>query len=100
MILLDYYFCFVKFTFYFSHFFITCTCVHIFHGFCYLQTRQIVEELTELPVMVELASDFLDRNTPIFRDDVVFFISQSGEIDYSQISKNIIHVLHPKNRIL
>jgi len=29
--------------------------------------------------MVELASDFLDRNTPIFRDDVVFFISQSGE---------------------
>ena len=38
----------------------------------------MVEELTELPVMVELASDFLDRNTPIFRDDVVFFISQSG----------------------
>ncbi|UYV83570.1 GFPT1 [Cordylochernes scorpioides] len=44
-----------------------------------LQTRQILEELTELPVMVELASDFLDRNTPIFRDDVCFFISQSGE---------------------
>ncbi|RWS31005.1 glutamine--fructose-6-phosphate aminotransferase [isomerizing] 2-like protein, partial [Leptotrombidium deliense] len=42
-------------------------------------TRQILEELTELPVMVELASDFLDRNTPIFRDDVCFFISQSGE---------------------
>ncbi|BFZ17686.1 hypothetical protein BsWGS_20725 [Bradybaena similaris] len=42
-------------------------------------TRQLLEELTELPVMVELASDFLDRNTPIFRDDVVFFISQSGE---------------------
>ena len=37
-----------------------------------------MEELTELPVMVELASDFLDRNTPIFRDDVVFCISQSG----------------------
>ena len=29
--------------------------------------------------MVELASDFLDRNTPVFRDDVCFFISQSGE---------------------
>ena len=29
--------------------------------------------------MVELASDFLDRQTPIFRDDVCFFISQSGE---------------------
>lgn len=42
-------------------------------------TRQLMEELTELPVMVELASDFLDRNTPIFRDDVCFFISQSGE---------------------
>uniref|UniRef100_UPI00398EBF6D glutamine--fructose-6-phosphate aminotransferase [isomerizing] 2-like n=1 Tax=Pristiophorus japonicus TaxID=55135 RepID=UPI00398EBF6D len=42
-------------------------------------TRQVLEELTELPVMVELASDFLDRSTPIFRDDVCFFISQSGE---------------------
>ncbi|KAL8587498.1 Glutamine--fructose-6-phosphate aminotransferase [isomerizing] 2 [Nucella lapillus] len=42
-------------------------------------TRQLLEELTELPVMVELASDFMDRNTPIFRDDVCFFISQSGE---------------------
>ncbi|NXL65186.1 GFPT1 aminotransferase, partial [Chordeiles acutipennis] len=42
-------------------------------------TRQVLEELTELPVMVELASDFLDRNTPVFRDDVCFFISQSGE---------------------
>ena len=43
------------------------------------QTRQLIEELTELPVMVELSSDFLDRHTPIFRDDVCFFISQSGE---------------------
>ncbi|BES94933.1 Glucosamine-fructose-6-phosphate aminotransferase [Nesidiocoris tenuis] len=42
-------------------------------------TRQLLEELTELPVMVDLASDFLDRNTPVFRDDVCFFISQSGE---------------------
>ncbi|CAJ0586718.1 unnamed protein product, partial [Mesorhabditis spiculigera] len=41
--------------------------------------RQIIEELTELPVVLELASDFLDRQTPIFRDDVCFFISQSGE---------------------
>lgn len=38
-----------------------------------------MEELTELPVVLELASDFLDRETPIFRDDVCFFISQSGE---------------------
>jgi len=42
-------------------------------------TRQLLEELTELPVVVELASDFLDRSTPIYRDDVCFFISQSGE---------------------
>lgn len=46
-----------------------------------LATRQLLEELTELPVMVELASDFLDRNTPVFRDDVCFFLSQSG-MDY------------------
>ena len=32
-----------------------------------------------MPVMVDLASDFLDRSTPIFRDDACFFISQSGE---------------------
>ncbi|XP_062867178.1 glutamine--fructose-6-phosphate aminotransferase [isomerizing] 2 [Trichomycterus rosablanca] len=44
-----------------------------------IATRQILEELTELPVMVELASDFLDRTTPVYRDDVCFFISQSGE---------------------
>jgi len=44
-----------------------------------IATRQILEELTELPVMVDLASDFLDRGTPIFRDDVCILISQSGE---------------------
>jgi len=44
-----------------------------------IATRQLLEELTELPVMVDLASDFLDRKTPVFRDDVCFFISQSGE---------------------
>merc|ERR1712106_25814 len=44
-----------------------------------IATRQLLEELTELPVMIDLASDFLDRSAPIFRDDVCFFISQSGE---------------------
>lgn len=44
-----------------------------------IATRAIFEELTEIPVSVELASDFLDRKTPIFRDDVCVFISQSGE---------------------
>merc|ERR1719228_1633889 len=44
-----------------------------------IASRQLIEEMTELPVMVDLASDFLDRKTPIFRDDVCFFVSQSGE---------------------
>lgn len=44
-----------------------------------IATRAIFEELTEIPISVELASDFLDRHTPIFRDDVCVFISQSGE---------------------
>ncbi|KAF4618283.1 hypothetical protein D9613_011509 [Agrocybe pediades] len=52
-------------------------CGTIYHS-C-LATRAIFEELTEIPVSVELASDFLDRKTPIFRDDVVVFLSQSGE---------------------
>eukprot|EP00056_Hartaetosiga_gracilis_P005189 m.82254 g.82254 ORF g.82254 m.82254 type:complete len:699 (+) comp12081_c0_seq3:493-2589(+) len=44
-----------------------------------IATRQFIEEMTELPVIVDIASDFLDRKCPIFRDDVCFFISQSGE---------------------
>lgn len=44
-----------------------------------MSCRQILEELSELPVVLELASDFLDRQTPIFRDDVCIFVSQSGE---------------------
>ncbi|CUM67710.1 uncharacterized protein PRCAT00005413001 [Priceomyces carsonii] len=44
-----------------------------------LATRSIFEELTEIPVAVELASDFLDRRSPVFRDDTCIFVSQSGE---------------------
>ncbi|KAI9266492.1 putative GFA1-glucosamine--fructose-6-phosphate transaminase [Phascolomyces articulosus] len=44
-----------------------------------LATRGIFEELTEIPAQIDLASDFLDRRTPIFRDDVCVFVSQSGE---------------------
>merc|ERR1712032_239699 len=44
-----------------------------------LAARQIVEELTELPVQLEFASDLLDRQCPVFRHDTVFFCSQSGE---------------------
>ncbi|KAH7106531.1 isomerising glucosamine-fructose-6-phosphate aminotransferase [Auriculariales sp. MPI-PUGE-AT-0066] len=56
---------------------IFCACGTSYHSA--LATRAIFEELTEIPVSVELASDFLDRKTPIFRDDVCVFVSQSGE---------------------
>ncbi|CAL8461865.1 g1396 [Coccomyxa elongata] len=44
-----------------------------------LACRQTMEELAELPVSLELASDLLDRRAPIFRDDMCVFVSQSGE---------------------
>jgi glucosamine--fructose-6-phosphate aminotransferase (isomerizing) len=44
-----------------------------------MAVRGIFEELTEIPISVELASDFLDSGAPIFRDDVCVFVSQSGE---------------------
>ena len=44
-----------------------------------MATRQFLEETTQIPVVVDVASDFMDRNCPVFRDDVCFFISQSGE---------------------
>lgn len=54
-----------------------CACGTSYHS-C-IATRAIFEELTEIPISVELASDFLDRKTPIFRDDICVFVSQSGE---------------------
>lgn len=44
-----------------------------------IATRQLMEEMVELPVFIELASDFLDREVPLFRNDVCIFLSQSGE---------------------
>ena len=44
-----------------------------------MAVRGVFEELTEIPISVELASDFLDRQAPVFRDDTVVFVSQSGE---------------------
>jgi glucosamine--fructose-6-phosphate aminotransferase (isomerizing) len=44
-----------------------------------IAVRGIFEELTEIPIAVELASDFLDREAPVFRDDTCVFVSQSGE---------------------
>ncbi|EEQ82531.1 hypothetical protein NCER_100735 [Vairimorpha ceranae BRL01] len=44
-----------------------------------LSVKSLFEELIELPINIEIASDFLDRCPPINRNDCVFFISQSGE---------------------
>ena len=44
-----------------------------------MAVRGAFEELTEIPISVELASDFLDRKAPVFRDDTCVFVSQSGE---------------------
>lgn len=44
-----------------------------------LATRPVVEELSGLPVQMELASDLLDRRAPIYREDTAVFLSQSGE---------------------
>lgn len=41
--------------------------------------RPTLEKLVGLPVALELASDLLDRQGPIFRDDSCVFVSQSGE---------------------
>ncbi|KAL3134958.1 hypothetical protein ABBQ32_007918 [Trebouxia sp. C0010 RCD-2024] len=43
-----------------------------------LACRQ-TEELTDIPVSLEIASDLLDRLCPVFRDDAYIFVSQSGE---------------------
>lgn len=44
-----------------------------------LAVRPLFEELIGEPVTVDLASDFLDRKPPVFRDDTCIFVSQSGE---------------------
>ncbi|XP_010244880.1 PREDICTED: glutamine--fructose-6-phosphate aminotransferase [isomerizing] 2 isoform X2 [Nelumbo nucifera] len=44
-----------------------------------LASRPILEELCGIPVTMEIASDLLDRLGPIYREDTVVFVSQSGE---------------------
>jgi glucosamine--fructose-6-phosphate aminotransferase (isomerizing) len=44
-----------------------------------LAARATVEQMGEIAVVLELASDLLDRQCPIFRDDTCVFVSQSGE---------------------
>ncbi|KAG7437822.1 Glutamine--fructose-6-phosphate aminotransferase [Fusarium oxysporum f. sp. raphani] len=43
-----------------------------------MAVRGVFEELAEIPIAVELASDFLDRQAPVFRDDTCVFVSQSA----------------------
>ncbi|KAK9065222.1 hypothetical protein SSX86_016605 [Deinandra increscens subsp. villosa] len=38
-----------------------------------------VDELTGIHVMMEIASDLLDRQTPVYKHDTTIFVSQSGE---------------------
>lgn len=58
-----------------------------------LATRQTVEEMCDVPVVLEVSSDFVDRKCPIFRDDTCVFVSQSGEtadtlhaLNYSKVT--------------
>ncbi|GMI78866.1 L-glutamine D-fructose-6-phosphate amidotransferase [Hibiscus trionum] len=44
-----------------------------------LAARPILEELSGVPVTMEIASDLLDRQGLIYREDTVVFVSQSGE---------------------
>lgn len=44
-----------------------------------IAVRPLFDELAGCPTAVENASDFLDRSPRIFRDDVCFFVTQSGE---------------------
>lgn len=44
-----------------------------------LATRPILEELSGVPVTMEIASDLVDRQGPIYREDTAVFVSQSGE---------------------
>ncbi|XP_058223784.1 glutamine--fructose-6-phosphate aminotransferase [isomerizing] 1 [Rhododendron vialii] len=44
-----------------------------------LASRSILEELSGIPVTMEIASDLLDRQGPIYREDTAVFVSQSGE---------------------
>jgi len=45
----------------------------------YTHTHTHTHTLIKVPVVLELASDLLDRRCPIFRDDSCVFLSQSGE---------------------
>ncbi|OAG31424.1 glucosamine--fructose-6-phosphate aminotransferase (isomerizing) [Nematocida displodere] len=51
-----------------------------------LHMRGLFEELTSIPTIIEVASDFNDRHVPIKRSDCCIFVSQSGETADSLIA--------------
>jgi glucosamine--fructose-6-phosphate aminotransferase (isomerizing) len=53
-----------------------------------LAIRPLFEQFCEQRIQLEIASDFNDRKPVIFRDDVCFFISQSGETADTLIALN------------
>ena len=57
--------------------FILIACGTSYHA-C-LGVRPLLEKMTQATVMVEVANDFNDRRPPLFRNDCVVFVSQSGE---------------------
>ncbi|KAK3582169.1 hypothetical protein CHS0354_023703 [Potamilus streckersoni] len=57
--------------------FIFCACGTSWHAS--LVGEYLFEHFTRIPVCVEYASEFRYRNPIIYKDDIVFFISQSGE---------------------
>lgn len=54
-----------------------CACGTSWHSA--LAGEYMLEQFTEIPVEVEYASEFRYRNPIVNQDDVIFFISQSGE---------------------
>ncbi|XAR54388.1 Glutamine--fructose-6-phosphate transaminase (isomerizing) [Bertholletia excelsa] len=44
-----------------------------------LAARPLLEELSGIPISMEIASDLLDRQGLIYREDTAVFVSQSGE---------------------
>lgn len=67
------------------------------HNAC-LGSRMMVENLISIPIAVECASDFMDRNYCLRETDVCIFVSQSGEtadtlyaLQYAK-SKNVFTV--------
>lgn len=61
-------------------------------------SRQTMEELTDIPVVLELASDLLDRRCPIFRDDTCIFVSQVIPAIHCDAYFTLFDLIQPSTR--